>query len=127
MTLFWPFFVYATTPFAASALLFAVHVPHGTFIHSAVALLPHTFVLVILGISSTSSGRHSGGRLGAAFGHGVLRLRGRRRRLAGAALQSVNTIGHWREVRDVQARWRVSGRRTRATASCRPTPAPSAT
>ena len=47
---FSPFLVYALTLFAASGLLFAVHVPHGTFIHSAVALLPHTFVLVIVGV-----------------------------------------------------------------------------
>ena len=47
---FSPFLVYAITLFAASGLLFAVHVPHGTFIHSAVALLPHTFVLVLVGV-----------------------------------------------------------------------------
>ena len=47
---FAPFFIYAIALFAAAGLLFAVHVPHGTFVHSAVALLPHTFVLVIVGV-----------------------------------------------------------------------------
>lgn len=50
---FAPFFVYAALLFAVSALLFAVHVPHGTFIHSAVALLPHTYLLVAVGIAAT--------------------------------------------------------------------------
>ncbi len=48
---FAPFFVYAAALFALSGLLFAVHVPHGTFIHSAVALLPHTYVLVFIGLA----------------------------------------------------------------------------
>ena len=50
---FLPFYVYAALLFALSALLFAVHVPHGTFIHSAVALVPHAFVLVVIGIAGT--------------------------------------------------------------------------
>jgi hypothetical protein len=47
---FRPFMLYAAILFGASAVLFAVHVPHGTFIHSAVALLPHTFLLVPVGL-----------------------------------------------------------------------------
>ena len=47
---FTPFYVYAAMLFLASGLLFAVHVPYGTFIHSAVALLPHSFLLVAVGI-----------------------------------------------------------------------------
>jgi hypothetical protein len=42
---FGPFFTYAVILFAASGLLFAVHVPYGTFLHSAVALVPFTFIL----------------------------------------------------------------------------------
>ena len=38
---FGPYFGYATLLFAFSALVSAVHVPGGTFIHSAVALAPH--------------------------------------------------------------------------------------
>jgi hypothetical protein len=50
---FAPFFIYAALLFAFSGFLFAVHVPFGTFIHSAAALLPHTYLLVLLGIGAT--------------------------------------------------------------------------
>ena len=46
---FGPFFTYALILFAASGLLFAVHVPYGTFLHSAVALVPFTFILALEG------------------------------------------------------------------------------
>ena len=46
---FGPFFVYAALLFAASGLLFAVHVPYGTFLHSAVAMVPFTFILAFEG------------------------------------------------------------------------------
>jgi hypothetical protein len=46
---FGPFFTYAFILFAASGLLFAVHVPYGTFLHSAVALVPFTFILALEG------------------------------------------------------------------------------
>ena len=44
--------MYAITLFAFSALLFAVHVPYGTFLHSAVALLPHAYLAALLGIAA---------------------------------------------------------------------------
>ncbi|MEK6719224.1 MAG: glycosyltransferase family 39 protein [Chloroflexota bacterium] len=44
------FFLYAALLFAFSALISAVHVPGGTFLHSAVALAPHSFILVVEGI-----------------------------------------------------------------------------
>jgi hypothetical protein len=47
---FGPFLAYAVLLFAFSGLVSAVHVPGGTFIHSAVALAPHTAVLVADGI-----------------------------------------------------------------------------
>jgi hypothetical protein len=47
---FGPFFVYAFILFAFTAIVSAVHVPGGTFIHSAVALAPHTYVLAMEGI-----------------------------------------------------------------------------
>ena len=47
---FGPFFLYAALLFAASALLFAVHVPYGTFLHSAVALVPFSFILGMEGV-----------------------------------------------------------------------------
>lgn len=47
---FGPFLVFALVLFAFSALVSAVHVPGGTFIHSAVALAPHGYVLALLGV-----------------------------------------------------------------------------
>jgi hypothetical protein len=47
---FGPFFGYAALLFTFSALVSAVHVPGGTFIHSAVALAPHGYVLALWGI-----------------------------------------------------------------------------
>ena len=51
---FGPFFTYAAILFAASGLLFAVHVPYGTFLHSAVALVPLTFILAFEGAVGAS-------------------------------------------------------------------------
>jgi hypothetical protein len=48
---FGPFFLYAGLLFAFSALVSAVHVPGGTFIHSAVALAPHSYILVLEGVA----------------------------------------------------------------------------
>ncbi len=45
-----PWLVYATTLFLSSGLLFAVHVPNGTFLHSAVALIPYAYLLALVGI-----------------------------------------------------------------------------
>ena len=47
---FGPFFVYAAILFVFSALVSAVHVPGGTFIHSAVALAPYSYILALEGI-----------------------------------------------------------------------------
>ncbi len=60
---FGPFFTYAAILFAASGLLFAVHVPYGTFLHSAVALVPFTFILALEGavIASRWAARHRPG------------------------------------------------------------------
>jgi dolichyl-phosphate-mannose-protein mannosyltransferase len=48
---FGPFFAYAALLFAFSALVSAVHVPGGTFLHSAVALVPHSYILALEGIA----------------------------------------------------------------------------
>lgn len=48
---FGPFLIYAALLFAFSTLVSAVHVPGGTFIHSAVALAPHSYVLALEGIT----------------------------------------------------------------------------
>ena len=47
---FGPYLGFAVLLFAFSALISAVHVPGGTFIHSAVALAPHGYVLALEGI-----------------------------------------------------------------------------
>ena len=49
---FAPWFVYAVTLFTFTALVSAVHVPFGTFIHSAVALVPHAYLLALLGTAA---------------------------------------------------------------------------
>jgi hypothetical protein len=49
---FGPFFVYLVLLFGASGLLFAAYVPYGTFLHSAVALAPYTFILAFEGIGA---------------------------------------------------------------------------
>jgi len=48
---FGPFFAYAALLFAFSAIVSAVHVPGGTFLHSAVALAPHSYILALEGVA----------------------------------------------------------------------------
>ena len=48
---FGPFFAYAALLFGFSTLVSAVHVPGGTFIHSAVALAPHAYILTLEGVA----------------------------------------------------------------------------
>ena len=48
---FRPWIVYALTLFVASGLVFAVHVPNGTFLHSAVALIPYAYLASLVGIA----------------------------------------------------------------------------
>ena len=49
--MFAPWLIYAVALFLFTALVSAVHVPFGTFIHSAVALVPHAYLLAIIGIA----------------------------------------------------------------------------
>jgi hypothetical protein len=49
---FAPWTVYALVLISFSAIVSAVHVPYGTFLHSAVALLPHAYLLAVLGLAS---------------------------------------------------------------------------
>jgi len=102
---FAPFYVYAVALLAANGLLFAVLVPHGTFIHSAVALLPHTFLLVSAGVMATvawvAARRMSWDirRATVAFGYGAVIVA-----LAGAVQQTVSTVGQWSTVRSLEVR-----------------------
>ena len=50
---FSPWLAYAIALVAFSAILFAVHVPYGTFLHSAVALVPHAYLLAVFGIGAS--------------------------------------------------------------------------
>ena len=54
-TNFWAFFVYGAIFFAASVLVWAIHIPYGTFIHSSAGLLPHTFVLTAIGLEALAA------------------------------------------------------------------------
>ena len=47
-----PWFSYVAALFLFTAIVSAVHVPYGTFIHSAVALLPHAYLLVVVGLTA---------------------------------------------------------------------------
>ncbi len=47
---FGPFFAYALLLFGFSAIVSAIHVPGGTFIHSAIALAPYAYILTVDGI-----------------------------------------------------------------------------
>ncbi|MBA2557383.1 MAG: glycosyltransferase family 39 protein [Chloroflexi bacterium] len=49
---FIPWAIYGITLVLYSALLFPVFVPHGMFMHSALALAPHAYLLAILGVSA---------------------------------------------------------------------------
>jgi hypothetical protein len=100
---FAPFFVYALLLFAANGLVFAVHVPHGTFMHSAVALLPHTFVLVMIGVRGAvewAARRRPWDveRATRLFAAGSVAVA-----VIGAVFYSSATLGHWSDVRTTQA------------------------
>ena len=49
---FLPWYIYALSLFLFTGLVSAVHAPYGTFLHSAVALLPHAYPLAIVGIAA---------------------------------------------------------------------------
>lgn len=49
---FAPWAIYAVALFIFTAVVSAVHVPYGTFLHSAVALLPHAYILALVGLAT---------------------------------------------------------------------------
>ncbi len=100
---FAPWFIYALALFLFTALVSAVHVPFGTFIHSAVALLPHAYLLVMLGLAALvdwiASHRHSwdGPRASRNFGLmlvGVIAI--------ASVLATLSTVGAWQRERDAR-------------------------
>jgi hypothetical protein len=52
---FQPWFAYTFVVFAGATLLYPVHVPGGTFIHTAIGLLPHAAILSVAGIRTFTS------------------------------------------------------------------------
>ena len=50
---FRPWLVYGITFLVFSALVFAVHLPYGMALHSGMALMPHAYLLSIVGIGAT--------------------------------------------------------------------------
>jgi hypothetical protein len=93
---FMPFLAYALALLATSALLFSVHVRFGMFMHSLVALLPHTFVLVAIGIGRAvdwMATRRPGWRAETAtplFRGAAVAIA-----LLAATLQTSATVGAW--------------------------------
>jgi hypothetical protein len=104
-TWFGPFLAYTAVLFGFSAIVSAVHVPGGTFIHSAVALVPHASVLALEGIA-------------AAVGWVAARRRGWRveqatRVFVTAAVAFAVVVAAWSSL-SVHATWAASASRFRA-------------
>lgn len=101
---FGPYFVYGGLLLALSALLFAVHVPHGTFIHSAVALLPHTYLLAAIGIAGATgwvAQRRTAWDAGQAtrfFTVGAVAIT-----LVVGSIQTVGTLSRWTRERSLRS------------------------
>ncbi|MEA2622358.1 MAG: 4-amino-4-deoxy-L-arabinose transferase [Chloroflexota bacterium] len=98
-----PWLIYAVTLLLFSGLLFAVHVPYGTFLHSAVALMPHAYILAMAGIAvvvAWVARRRSGWdvqRASRVFGGMAVAVA----MVTGAAAAFI-TLGHWRLELDVR-------------------------
>ncbi|MEA2026971.1 MAG: glycosyltransferase family 39 protein, partial [Chloroflexota bacterium] len=101
---FAPWFIYAVVLFLFTALVSAIHVPYGTFIHSAVALLPHAYLLVLLGVAAVvrwvSSHRESWDAPRASRNLsfmlvGVIAI--------ASVVATLSTIDAWRQERDGRA------------------------
>ena len=97
-----PWLVYAAALFLSSGLLFAVHIPKGTFLHSAVALIPYAYLLTLLGIGGVVAAIarrvpagmwHRATRVFSVMAVGAVLLLG-----VGA---TVRTALDWQRVRDV--------------------------
>ncbi len=100
---FAPFFIYAVALFAVMSLVFSVLVPHGTFIHSAVALVPHTFLLVTAGVASSVAWvarrrpTWDRSRATAVFTYGAVVVL-----VLAAGFQTFTTLSRWAQARSVQ-------------------------
>jgi hypothetical protein len=98
---FRPFFLYAAILFGFSALVSAIHVPGGTFIHSAVALAPHSYILALEAIVASViwvARRRRAWNVEAAsrvFVGGAVALG-----MATSVIYGIAVIGNWDAVRD---------------------------
>ncbi len=101
---FGPWFIYAVTLFLFTALVSAVHVPYGTFIHSAVALLPHAYLLAMTGVAAAvvwiaaRRPRWDGPRASRNIGFMVVGVI-----IAVGAYATLATIDGWRREQDGRA------------------------
>ena len=100
---FVPWLIYAVSLLLFSGLLFAVHVPYGTFLHSAVALMPHAYLLALIGIGAvvawvarrrTSWDVERATRVFAGMAVGVAMFT--------AVAWSVIALGQWRTEQDMR-------------------------
>lgn len=77
---FHPWFAYTFVVFAGATLLYPVHVPGGTFIHTAIGLAPHATilsmegVLVLVGILSTRRRTWNRDQAGGVFLWGIVAI-----------------------------------------------------
>ncbi len=77
---FQPWLAYTLVLFAGAAILYPVHVPGGTFIHSAIGLLPHAAILSIegavalVGVMAARRRRWNPGRASGVFVWGLVGL-----------------------------------------------------
>jgi 4-amino-4-deoxy-L-arabinose transferase-like glycosyltransferase len=99
---FLPFSLYCIVLFLISGLLFAVLVAHGTFMHSAVALLPHTALLTIAGIGAAVAwvGRHRRSwdvrRATTIFSVGAVVIA-----IVAGGVQTLATTAQWHQAREL--------------------------
>jgi hypothetical protein len=106
---FLPFFVFAGALLALNVLMFAVLVTHGTFIHSAAALVPHTYLLVAAGVGAAVSWfarrRRTWDlpRATAMFTYGAVVVA-----MFAAAVQTVSTVTKWSQARSTQQELAIS-------------------
>jgi hypothetical protein len=97
---FAPFSTYCVALFAANGLVFAVLVTHGTFIHSAVALVPYAALLTMAGIGAAvgwAARRRATWNVRQAttiFSAGAVAVA-----VAAGGVQTLATAGQWRDAR----------------------------
>ena len=80
---FVPWFLYVGIMFAGATLIFPLHVPGGAFIHSAVGMAPHAYILALEGVAATGHGHFQApARMATRGGQSAVQLgrRGIRRR-----------------------------------------------